>query len=108
MQEYGETLLVKDKIIPNMPYSHYNGTNTHSNICLLRFNNTIKPIFKHIRNTQGRRYIERHVNNLPNYFCKRAIDKKMLYRLIMITKAALYGTLPISFQEIILSKDFLS
>jgi hypothetical protein len=32
----------------------------------------------------------------------------MLYRLIMITKAALYGTLPISFQEIILSKDFLS
>jgi hypothetical protein len=91
-----------------MTYSHENGTNTHSNVCFLRFNNTIKPISKHMWNTQRRRCIESHVNNLPNYFCKRPIDRKVLYRLIMVIEARFIGTLRISFQEIILSKDFLS
>jgi hypothetical protein len=52
-----------------------NGANTHSNIYFLRFNNTIKPIPKHMDNTQRGSYIKSHINNLADDFCKRAFDE---------------------------------
>jgi hypothetical protein len=61
-----------------------------------------------MRNTQRECYIESHINNLPDYFCKRAFDEKVLNRLLLITKTRLNGTLPISFDKVVLSEDFLS
>jgi hypothetical protein len=97
MQVSGETLFVKDKVIPNMPYCSENGAYAHSNVYFLRFNNTIKPIAKHMCNTQSGRYIKSHINNLPDNFCKRAFDKEVLYRLILITETTYSGALPIYF-----------
>jgi hypothetical protein len=41
LQEWWKTWFVKDKVIANMPYCREYSTNSHSDVCLFRFYNTL-------------------------------------------------------------------
>jgi hypothetical protein len=87
---------VKDKVIPCIPHSLNNRTNSHPNFGQFFFRDVLEPIPKQIIYILRWNQTKSHVNYLPHNFHKSTVKEKMLYDSLQSQKQ--HNSLPVQFR----------